>query len=51
MVLVPAGVPQMPGVTRDDLFGIRAVLGLIVIPANSVVPASEEMYKKRTGTP
>jgi len=63
LVLVPAGVPRKPGMTRDDLFGINAgiakgiaeacakfcpnaVLGLIVNPVNSVVPAVGELYSK-----
>merc|ERR1712032_951874 len=64
LVLVPAGVPRKPGMTRDDLFGINAgiakgivesaakycptaVLGLIVNPVNSIVPAMAELYKKK----
>merc|ERR1712170_324960 len=40
LVLVPAGMPRKPGMTRADL------LGLIVNPVNSVVPAMCELYKK-----
>merc|ERR1712232_863034 len=64
LVLVPAGVPRRPGMTRDDLFGTNAdiakgiveacakycpdaVLGMIVNPVNSVVPAMAELYKKK----
>merc|ERR1719271_1256220 len=64
LVLVPAGIPRKPGMTRDDLFNINAgiargiveacakycpnaVLGLIVNPVNSVVPAMAELYKKK----
>merc|ERR1719432_400923 len=64
LVLVPAGVPRKPGMTRDDLFktnaGIAkgiveacakfcpdAVLGMIVNPVTSVVPAMAELYKKK----
>merc|ERR1719152_437731 len=64
LVLVPAGMPRKPGMTRDDLFAINAgiaqgiveacakycpnaVLGLIVNPVNSVVPAMAELYKKK----
>merc|ERR1719162_1285493 len=64
LVLVPAGLPRKPGMTRDDLFktnaGIArgiveacakfcpdAVLGMIVNPVNSVVPAMAELYKKK----
>jgi len=64
LLLVPAGVPRKPGMTRDDLFAINAgiakgivesaakycpnaVLGMIVNPVNSVVPAMAELYKKK----
>merc|ERR1740138_1787733 len=64
LVLVPAGLPRKPGMTRADLLGInagiakniveacakfcpQAVLGLIVNPVNSVVPAMCELYKKK----
>merc|ERR1719207_444813 len=64
LVLVPAGVPSKPGMTRDDLFNINAgiakglvdacakycpeaVIGLIVNPVNSVVPAMCELYRKK----
>jgi malate dehydrogenase len=64
LVLIPAGVPRKPGMTRDDLFNINAgiakgiveacathcpnaVLGLIVNPVNSVVPAMADLYKKK----
>merc|ERR1711870_195653 len=64
LVLVPAGLPRKPGMTRADLLGINAgiakniveacakfcpnaVLGLIVNPVNSVVPAMCELYKKK----
>lgn len=64
LVLVPAGVPRKPGMSRDDLFATNAgiakgiveacakfcpeaVLGMIVNPVNSVVPAMAEMYKKK----
>merc|ERR1711948_30724 len=64
LVLVPAGLPRKPGMTRADLLGINAgiakniveacakfcpnaVLGLIVNPVNSVVPAMAELYKKK----
>eukprot|EP00747_Dinoflagellata_sp_TGD_P165167 gnl/TRDRNA2_/TRDRNA2_186094_c0_seq1.p1 gnl/TRDRNA2_/TRDRNA2_186094_c0~~gnl/TRDRNA2_/TRDRNA2_186094_c0_seq1.p1 ORF type:complete len:426 (-),score=94.70 gnl/TRDRNA2_/TRDRNA2_186094_c0_seq1:164-1441(-) len=63
LVLVPAGLPRKPGMTRDDLFGMNAdiakeiveatakfcpdaVVGLIVNPVNSIVPAMAELYKK-----
>jgi len=63
LVLVPAGMPRKPGMTRADLLGINAgiakniveacakfcpnaILGLIVNPVNSVVPAMCELYKK-----
>jgi malate dehydrogenase len=64
LVLVPAGLPRKPGMTRADLLGINAgiakgiveacgkycpdaVLGLIVNPVNSIVPAMCELYKKK----
>merc|ERR550514_309907 len=64
LVLVPAGVPRKPGMTRDDLFAINAgiakglveacaefcpeaIIGVIVNPVNSVVPAMCELYKKK----
>jgi malate dehydrogenase len=64
LVLVPAGMPRKPGMTRDDLFNINAgiakgiveacakycpsaVVGLIVNPVNSVVPAMAELYKMK----
>merc|ERR1712012_1195289 len=64
LVLVPAGMPRKPGMTRDDLFKVNAdiaykivaacakfcpeaVLGMIVNPVNSVVPAMAELYKKK----
>merc|ERR1712151_257670 len=63
LVLVPAGMPRKPGMTRADLLGINAgiakniveacakhcpnaILGLIVNPVNSVVPAMCELYQK-----
>jgi malate dehydrogenase len=64
LVLVPAGLPRRPGMTRADLLGVNAgiakniveacakfcpeaILGLIVNPVNSVVPAMCELYKKK----
>jgi malate dehydrogenase len=64
LLLVPAGVPRKPGMTRDDLFTINAgiakgivesaakycpnaILGLIVNPVNTIVPAMAEIYKKK----
>merc|ERR1719261_812084 len=64
LLLVPAGLPRKPGMTRDDLFNINAgiakgivesaakycptaILGLIVNPVNSIVPAMAELYKKK----
>lgn len=64
LVLVPAGMPRKPGMSRDDLFKVNAdiakgiveacakycpeaVLGMIVNPVNSVVPAMAELYKKK----
>merc|ERR1712178_100433 len=64
LVLIPAGMPRKPGMTRDDLFKVNAdiarglvdacakfcpeaVLGMIVNPVNSIVPAMAELYKKK----
>jgi malate dehydrogenase len=64
LVLVPAGLPRKPGMTRADLLGINAgiakgiveaigkfcpnaMVGLIVNPVNSIVPAMCELYKKK----
>ncbi|CAL1164991.1 unnamed protein product [Cladocopium goreaui] len=64
LVLIPAGMPRKPGMTRDDLFNINAdiakgvveacakfcpeaVVGIIVNPVNSIVPAMAELYKKK----
>jgi len=64
LLLVPAGIPRKPGMTRDDLFAVNAgiakgivescakfcpgaILGLIVNPVNSIVPAMAELYKKK----
>merc|ERR1740138_1734950 len=64
LVLVPAGMPRKPGMTRDDLFAINAgiakglieacakycpgaMLGLIINPVNSIVPAMCEIYKSK----
>jgi len=63
LLLVPAGLPRKPGMTRDDLFAINAgiakgiveacakhcpnaVVGLIVNPVNSIVPAMGTYYEK-----
>lgn len=63
LLLVPAGLPRKPGMTRDDLFSINAgiargiveacathcpgaVVGLIVNPVNSIVPAMGAYYEK-----
>merc|ERR1719272_1076754 len=64
LVLVPAGLPRKPGMTRADLLGINigiargiveaigkfcpnAIVGLIVNPVNSVVPAMCTLYKAK----
>jgi len=64
LLLIPAGIPRKPGMTRDDLFATNAgiakglveacakycphaVLGLIVNPVNSIVPAMAEFYSKK----
>jgi malate dehydrogenase len=63
LLLIPAGLPRKPGMTRDDLFSINAgiakglvesaakycpdaVVGLIVNPVNSIVPAMGAFYEK-----
>ena len=33
LVLVPAGVPRKPGMTRDDLFGINAGIAKGIVEA------------------
>merc|ERR1712088_1252771 len=38
IVVIPAGVPRKPGMTRDDLFNTN--------PVNSTVPIAAEVYKK-----
>jgi len=62
IVMIPAGIPRKPGMTRDDLFNVNtsiakglveacrtfcpnAVLGMIVNPVNSVVPAMAAYYE------
>lgn len=60
VVLIPAGVPRKPGMTRDDLFntnativatrlcqGIIVVVGIIANPVNSTVPITVEIFKKK----
>jgi len=64
IVMIPAGIPRKPGMTRDDLFNINcgiakglveacaefcpnAVLGMIVNPVNSVVPAMAHLYESK----
>lgn len=64
LVLIPAGLPRKPGMTRDDLFKVNAgiarglleacakhcpnaVIGCIVNPVNSIVPAMAELYKSK----
>ncbi|RRT42183.1 hypothetical protein B296_00021895 [Ensete ventricosum] len=47
VVIIPAGVPRKPGMTRDDLFNINA--GIVNNPVNSTVPIASEVFK-RAGT-
>merc|ERR1739848_429991 len=64
LVIIPAGIPRKPGMTRDDLFKVNAgiakglveacmefcpnaVLGMIVNPVNSVVPAMATLYQRK----
>merc|ERR1712127_990330 len=60
LVIIPAGVPRKPGMTRDDLFNTNAAIvakacathcpdawvGIIANPVNSTVPIAAEVYKK-----
>ncbi|KAB2604643.1 malate dehydrogenase [Pyrus ussuriensis x Pyrus communis] len=49
LVIIPAGVPRKPGMTRDDLFKINAgiaIVNLISNPVNSTVPIAAEVFKK-----
>ncbi|KAJ5232114.1 malate dehydrogenase mitochondrial precursor [Penicillium chermesinum] len=41
IILIPAGVPRKPGMTRDDLFNTNASI------VNSTVPIVSEVYKAR----
>merc|ERR1712232_599950 len=61
LVLVPAGLPRKPGMTRDDLFAVNAGIAKGIVEAcakycpnamvglivNPVVPAMAELYKKK----
>lgn len=33
MVIIPAGVPRKPGMTRDDLFKVGCSLSVLMLPA------------------
>merc|ERR1719224_50949 len=46
LVIIPAGVPRKPGMTRDDLFKINAVINMISNPVNSTVPIAAEVLKR-----
>merc|ERR1712112_160465 len=47
IVVIPAGVPRKPGMTRDDLFNTNAsIVATISNPVNSTVPIACEIYKK-----
>ncbi|KAL3791978.1 hypothetical protein ACHAW5_002623 [Stephanodiscus triporus] len=52
VVVIPAGVPRKPGMTRDDLFNTNAgivktlVEGCANNPVNSTVPIAAEVLKK-----
>ncbi|KAG9146138.1 hypothetical protein Leryth_015921 [Lithospermum erythrorhizon] len=49
LVIIPAGVPRKPGMTRDDLFNINAgiaIVNMISNPVNSTVPIAAEVFKK-----
>ncbi|KAM5354157.1 hypothetical protein ACJ41O_000807 [Fusarium nematophilum] len=47
VVLIPAGVPRKPGMTRDDLFNTNAKLLIISNPVNSTVPICAEVFKAK----
>ncbi|WVN89927.1 malate dehydrogenase, NAD-dependent [Cryptococcus depauperatus CBS 7841] len=44
LIIIPAGVPRKPGMTRDDLF---AFVGIISNPVNSTVPIFAEVLKQK----
>ncbi|CAL5346360.1 unnamed protein product [Camellia sinensis] len=55
LVIIPAGVPRKPGMTRDDLFNINAgivkslcsaLVNMISNLVNSTVPIAAEVFKK-----
>merc|ERR1712014_505985 len=46
IVVIPAGIPRKPGMTRDDLFKINACIVVISNPVNSTVPIAAEVLKK-----
>ncbi|ETN83380.1 malate dehydrogenase, NAD-dependent [Necator americanus] len=55
VIVIPAGVPRKPGMTRDDLFNtnagivrdlIDAMIAIITNPVNSTVPIASEVMKK-----
>merc|ERR1711868_276023 len=47
IVVIPAGVPRKPGMTRDDLFNTNAsIVAIISNPVNSTVPIACEIFKK-----
>ncbi|RAW26498.1 Malate dehydrogenase [Phytophthora cactorum] len=53
VVVIPAGVPRKPGMTRDDLFNTNAgihcpnaMMLIIANPVNSTVPIVAETFKK-----
>ncbi|RSM09981.1 Malate dehydrogenase, mitochondrial [Fusarium ambrosium] len=50
VVLIPAGVPRKPGMTRDDLFNTNASIAKLLIisnPVNSTVPICAEVFKSK----
>ncbi|WVO17208.1 malate dehydrogenase, NAD-dependent [Cryptococcus depauperatus] len=44
LIIIPAGVPRKPGMSRDDLF---AFVGIISNPVNSTVPIFAEVLKQK----
>uniref|UniRef100_G1RAP3 Malate dehydrogenase n=1 Tax=Nomascus leucogenys TaxID=61853 RepID=G1RAP3_NOMLE len=55
VVVIPAGVPRKPGMTRDDLFNTNATIVATLtaacnpgqaMPVNSTIPITAEVFKK-----
>lgn len=50
MIVVPAGVPRKPGMTRDDLFNINATIVKTIAEASAKVGQQEERHFVWFGT-